>query len=301
MSACAKSKSIEPKQKVFEFPVNHQIPKEAATFFDKGEGDIRFQSSNVDIKKLGTYEATILYKNKGFPIEIQIKDDEKPEVKLVQNPLVVALDTKLEHVQDWMRKNIMITDNYDTAFEELKLLSSMPTTEKEMVFSIKIKDSSGNESNPVEMVVQFTKKGDKKNELGKEKTPVSATVKPQAPNTRKPQLPKRVDNATPPIRQTQNTPPPVKSPRPQQQPSQPKTLPMLTVENFPAFALGNSGRVFATYKEAYEWANTQVTTAGSPWYEYQMDISNPFLPGYANTGSDHSPYTVSFWNYDAFG
>lgn len=289
ISACALSKHMEPKQRVFEFPVNTQIPKEASLFFDKGEGAIVFQTSNVNIKKIGNYQATIVYKKKEFPIEIHMKDTEKPEVKLIKNRLVVALHMKVDEVQELMRKNMMITDNYDTVFEELSLLSSMPTTEKEMVFSIQIKDASGNESNAVEMVVQFTKSGKMKEKLGKEKTSVSTTAKPQVlkpvhtPSSAKPESP----NSLPPSKP--------------QHPPKPDTLPMLTVENFPIHAVGNSGRVFTTYDQAYEWANVQATTLGSPWFEYQMDISNPYIPGYANTGSDDAPYTVSFWNYNGFG
>ena len=72
-------------------------------------------------------------------------------------------------------------------------------------------------------------------------------------------------------------------------------MPKLTVDNFPSALLGNSGRVFATEAEAYNWANEQVTTEGSPWFEYYMDIGQPYAGGYSNAGQPDCPWTVSFF------
>lgn len=72
-------------------------------------------------------------------------------------------------------------------------------------------------------------------------------------------------------------------------------LPVMTVDNFPSNLLGNSGRVFATYDEAYAWANEQVKLEGSPWYGYYMEIGQPFDGNYANAGDGTTPWTVDFF------
>lgn len=74
-----------------------------------------------------------------------------------------------------------------------------------------------------------------------------------------------------------------------------KEKPVMTVSNFPSYLLGNSGRVFATYDEAYAWANEQVKLEGGPWYGYYMEIGQPFDGDYANAGDGTTPWTIEFF------
>lgn len=99
----------------------------------------------------------------------------------------------------------------------------------------------------------------------------------------------------PPVKPTPPTDKPEKPPVVPEKPTEP-TLPKLTVDNYPSYALGNSGRVFATRDEAYEWANSQVTKEGSPWFGYTMDLTQAFLPNFQNNGQGADcPVTVQFW------
>lgn len=69
----------------------------------------------------------------------------------------------------------------------------------------------------------------------------------------------------------------------------------MTVDNFPSYHIGNSGRVFATKAAAEEWANTQATTEGSPWFDCLIELSQPNDPDFQNT--ENNPWTVNFYKY----
>ena len=73
-----------------------------------------------------------------------------------------------------------------------------------------------------------------------------------------------------------------------------KEKPIMTVNNFPSYHLGNSGRVFSTYDEAYNWANEQIKLEGSPWYGCQMELSSP-SSGSEFAPSDNNPWTINFY------
>ena len=69
----------------------------------------------------------------------------------------------------------------------------------------------------------------------------------------------------------------------------------MSVDNFPDYLLGNSNRVFASYEEAYTWANEQIRLKGGPWYGCYMEIGQPYDGDYANAGESDVPWTVQFF------
>ncbi|MCR0435964.1 hypothetical protein MKD03_10660 [[Clostridium] innocuum] len=92
---------------------------------------------------------------------------------------------------------------------------------------------------------------------------------------------------------TKPAPAPKPTPKPEPEPTPEPALPQMTVSNIPSYLIGNSGRVFATRDEAYVWANGQVTTEGSPWFDYMMALEQPTDSDFTN--SDSNPWTVTFY------
>ena len=91
-------------------------------------------------------------------------------------------------------------------------------------------------------------------------------------------------------------PKPTPKPEPKPEPTPEPAKPKLTVDNFPSYALGNTGRVFATQAEADAWAQEQINTEGSPWYGAGMWSSGqPYLGDYSNAGEPDSPWTVDIY------
>lgn len=170
VSSCVFSKGITLKDKIFEVQVNQEMSKLASRYFDnyEGEEEIVFRKSNINIKKIGQYDAKIAFKDKEYDIKLVVKDKEKPIVTLKNSLLVIASDKKLESVNELIDKDVMITDNYDINFPKLSILKELPNAEKEMIFPLQAKDSSGNLSKVVELHIQFTHDGKQKKGLLRE-------------------------------------------------------------------------------------------------------------------------------------
>ena len=91
-------------------------------------------------------------------------------------------------------------------------------------------------------------------------------------------------------------PKPTPKPEPKPEPTPEPALPKLTVNNFPSYLLGNTGRVFATEAEANTWAEEQINTEGSPWYgAISWDATQPYDGNYSNAGEPDSPWTVNIY------
>lgn len=342
------------KKSEFEVLVNKELDLQATTYFDGAKKDekIAIQKSALDIKTLGSYDLNIKYDKKAYDIKVKVVDKEAPTLKVKKTVYSFDLKTTALIVNETINKDIIITDNYDTKFNDIEIVKDIPKEEKEFVVKLSVEDSSKNKSDEVEIKIMFTKDGKEKKDLkqeqkvattkGEEKkkevastnngnnTPSkeenkgdsssvskpnnngSSNSKPNnggsTPPTEKPTTPPRptppVDKPSkPPVvpekpnEPSKPTPPPSK-PNPPTEPSKPPVTPnkpKLTVDNFPNYLLGNSGRVFATEDEAYEWANTQVTKEGSPWYEYTMMLVQPFDGSFSNAGESDCPWTVDFW------
>lgn len=178
LAGCTNVKSATLKKTEFVFSVNHEISKRAADYFDNcNENDeIVFRKSDVNVKKIGHYQATIAYKERDYEIKIDVMDREKPVIKLKKDVFVIALHRDYKDVQEQLNKGIMVTDNYDTVFPKFSLLKKMPMEEKEILYPIQVKDTSGNASDVVTLRVQFTKDGKAKSGLKQETNDVEVIV-----------------------------------------------------------------------------------------------------------------------------
>lgn len=328
-----------------EVPVHKELDLSASCFFDSVDKNDRVtvKSGNLDIQKLGTYTVTIAYGKEDYKLKVKVVDKEKPVLKWKKKRLVFKLDTRLDKVNAAIRDNAVITDNYDKQFQAFTGLKSIPKSEKEVVFDVQVKDSSGNVSEKNSLLVQFTSDGREKAGLKQEhaSTEISSdTAKAEKKETKKEAKKKteKKDNKesgkASESKGTESTNTEAKVQQPEQgqassavsgkqegggevnnakpEPDSPKEpagnaekkepvyppekeKPIMTVNNFPSYLLGNSGRVFATYDEAYAWANEQVKLEGSPWYGYYMEIGQPFDGDYANAGDGTTPWTVEFF------
>lgn len=182
IAGCANTKSATLKKTKFEFSVNHELPTLASDYFDNCNDvdKIVFRKSNVNVKKIGHYRATIAYNDKDYEIGIDVKDKEKPIIKLKKDIFVIALHHNYSDVKKQLNKNIMVTDNYDSEFPEFTFFKELPTEEKEIHFPLQVKDTSGNISDVVIFKVQFTKDGKAKSGLKQECKDVEVIVGKEA-------------------------------------------------------------------------------------------------------------------------
>ncbi len=307
---CGCASGVKLKSNVFEFPVKKEINVNATEFFDPvgKDKEIVIKKSDVDIQKLGTYNMSIQYEGKNYDIKIKITDKEKPVIHYKKETLVFPLTVSLKNVNQAIQDNVVITDNYDKNFEIPKL-SSLPSSSTEIVLRMKVKDKSGNESDEKKLILQFTNDGKKQKNLSSQEQIADLSVKKEKEEI-------KVKNSN---KQAKN-----ENLNPETDKEHEKTveemtkessdesigfdkedvvypeeeLPILTVDNFPSYLLGNSGQVFATYEEANIWAEEQTSLSGGPWEGCIMEIIQPFDGNYANAGQDDTPWTINFSTID---
>ena len=133
------------------------------------------------VKKVGTYKGIISYEGIDYKINFNVVDEEKPVLTLNGNGLFeYKLDATVDEVNTEINSYLSISDNYDTTFEPISVITEMPTEEQEIEVTLTVKDSSGNESDPVIVTITFTKT--------EEEIPEIQTPTPQEP-TEPPALP----------------------------------------------------------------------------------------------------------------
>lgn len=333
------------KAKEIEVSVHKELDLSASCFFDSaGKADkVTVKSGNLDIQKLGTYAITIAYEKETYDVKVKVVDKEKPVLKWKKDKLIFKTGTDADKVNSAIRENAVITDNYDKSFQDLPDMKNLPKTEKEIIYDVQVKDSSGNVSDKSTLILQFTSDGKKKENLKQERTSVSITVEENAAkseekktktaskkDTKKKddkssdsaasnkegkateskveETAKNNDSSAPSKQENSNSqssaekkPKPdansggssgnTAEPEPVYPPKEEK--PVMTVDNIPNYLYGNSRQVFATHDEAYEWANSQVTSDGSPWFGYQIALEQPTDSDFINT--DNNPWTVTFY------
>lgn len=246
--------------------VNEQINKDIVITdnYDTSFGDIEI------IKDIPKEEREVL-------VKLAVEDSSKNKSEEVE--------IKIQFTKDGKEKpNLKREDNTVTAKVEEK--------KKETAFSTNGDASSNkNEGNkpPKKDEPKDDSSGNKKPDKG------PSDVNPDSGGGTPPKPPvKPTDPPKPPVKPSPPKPSPPTD-KPQKPPVVPEEKPKLTVDNFPNYLLGNSGRVFATENEAYEWANAQVTKEGSPWFGFTMMLGQPFDGDYSNSGGGDCPWTVSFW------
>lgn len=310
---CGCASDVKLKSEMFEFPVKEELDLHAKNFFDPigNEKEVVIKKSDVNVQKLGTYTMSIQYDYKDYTVRIKIIDKEKPVIHCKEKILVFPLSTNLKKVNKAIQDNVVITDNYDKSFE-LPKVSKIPSSASEVILRIKVKDKSGNESDEVKVTLQFTDDGKKQSNLSKQEETAYLTVVKDKHKTEN-----KTSNHDSSVSKQENNNSSNNSVQetPAKQPSQEiqndskilekeevvypeEELPIMTVDNFPSYLLGNSGRVFATYEEANAWAEEQTSIPGGPWEDCIMEIIQPFDGNYANAGQDDTPWTVNFSTMD---
>lgn len=314
LSGCASN--VKLKSQILEFPVKEELDLDAKNYFNPvgKEKEVVIKKSDVDVQKIGTYTMSIQYENKDYNVKIKIIDKEKPVVHCKKKTLVFPLSTDLKTVNETIQNNVAITDNYDKTFE-LPKVSKIPSSASEVILRIKVKDKSGNESDETKLTLQFTEDGKKQTNLSSQEEKTSLTaVKDTSKSKKNDSVKQSNNNSISKQENVDNSKSPIQE-KPVKQPSQgiqndneslekeevvypEEELPIMTVDNFPSYLLGNSGRVFATYEEASSWAEEQTSIPGGPWEDCIMEIIQPFDGNYANAGQDDTPWTVNFSTMD---
>lgn len=154
----SKSAELVIKQQIFTIPVNSELDTDPRTYVSgiESSNEAKINFDGVDITKVGTYEGVIAYDGTDYKIKFNVVDEEKPVLTLNGNGLFeYKLDATVDEVNTEINSYLSISDNYDTTFEPISVISEMPTEEQEMEVSLTVKDSSGNESDPVTVHIKF--------------------------------------------------------------------------------------------------------------------------------------------------
>lgn len=161
-----------------EIPVHKELDLSASCFFDSVDkaDKVTVKSGNLDIQKLGTYSITIAYGNEDYKLKVKVVDKERPILKWKKKRLIFKLGSNLDKVNDAIRDNAVITDNYDKKFQSFAGLKRIPESDKEVVFDVQVKDSSGNLSEKNSLLVQFTSDGKEKSGLKQEHASAEVSI-----------------------------------------------------------------------------------------------------------------------------
>lgn len=179
----ATKSNITVKQETFKAEVNEEIKQEATLYLDgiDEKASASYDFTTVDIKKLGYYEGKIIYNGHTYKINFEVVDTQKPVVKLTNGEkFVFDLDASVEEVNNKINEVLEITDNYEKEFEPIKVIDAIPSEEVELDVKVTVKDSSGNESDPITVTIQFTETGEEKDDIKKEEKTVTTVSKETA-------------------------------------------------------------------------------------------------------------------------
>lgn len=175
--------NITVKQETFKTEVNEEIKQEATLYLDgiDEKASASYDFTTVDTKKLGYYEGKIIYNGHTYKINFEVVDTKKPVVKLTnEQKFVFDLDASVEEVNNKINEALEITDNYEKEFEPVKVIDAIPSEEVELDVKVTVKDSSGNESDPITVTIQFTETGEEKEDIKKEEKTVTTVSKETA-------------------------------------------------------------------------------------------------------------------------
>lgn len=153
-----KSAELVIKQQVFTIPVNAELDTDPRTYASgiESSSEVNVNFDGVDVTKVGSYEGIISYDGTDYKIKFNVVDEEKPVLTLNGNGLFeYKLDATVEEVNTEINSYLSISDNYDTTFEPISVITEMPTEEQEIEVTLTVKDSSGNESDPVTVHIKF--------------------------------------------------------------------------------------------------------------------------------------------------
>lgn len=149
---------VKLDQDTFVINVNSEFDKKAESYLKgmKNPEQATADWDKVDMSKIGLYDVTIKYKGEEYKIRFDVRDKEKPVLKLSKTEFEFTLDTSLEDVNKVINEAVTVTDNYDKKFEAIKVVSELPKEIGEQTYHISVKDTTGNESDKVQIKVTYT-------------------------------------------------------------------------------------------------------------------------------------------------
>lgn len=260
--------------------VNTELNKEATTYLDgmKDPQSASIDFDEVDIKKVGAYKGIITYSDVDYTIEFEIVDTTKPVLSIEKTTYAFLLSDDVDDVNSIINKDIKITDNYDKEFEALDVVKEIPSEEKALKVKLCVKDTSGNESDPLEITVEFTE--EESSDSSSSSGTVIADLTPKPTPTPEPTPVPEPDPIPEPLPEPDPAPQPDPTPEPAPTP-EPET-PSYTV---PAGAL--DGGIFNSKEEArawvvkigsdpnskyYGWMGSSHKLSNGQWYAYLTEM-----------------------------
>lgn len=148
----------ELKADSFSIEVKTAPSTEAKTYFkDVEDGTVVFQD-DVDTSHLGDVQAVIVYEGSEYPVLFSVVDETAPLLKIKEKEFSFEVGASLEKINETINREIQITDNYDTEFAPLKVFEKDIRKAQTFKKKLSVKDTAGNISNEVEIIVYFKEK-----------------------------------------------------------------------------------------------------------------------------------------------
>lgn len=260
----ATREQVTQKATDFEINVNTEVSTDITKYLDgvKNPDQVKVDWKIVDTTKIGDYDVMINYKDNDYKLTFHVSDKEKPVLKLSKTEFEFTLDTSIDDVNKTINESITITDNYDKKFEPVKAVTELPKETGEQTYNLSVKDTTGNESDKVQIKVNYTESQEEEPQENQQYQTGGGTDTTQGGYT--PQTP--VNNTPTPSPEPQAPVAPTPEPQaPVEQPSNNGGAVKVEV-NIPDGAL--DGGLFNSFDEGYAWADQYVNDPNSEWYHH---------------------------------
>ena len=220
--------------------VNTEIDRDLSTYLH-GMRQPELASADWDalnMEQVGIYEVAILYKDQSYVLHVDVRDRKKPTLEIDRKEFSFPLHESSEAINVELNSHITIKDNYDMEFAPISIVKEMPTEPQTISYPFSVKDSSGNESDVVEVTITYIV----------EEPPVS----------------NRNDNTSP---SSPSSEVPTESPSSSVPSDQPSNPPVQNVEEFkPVAPAGAIEGYFGSRDEADSWIASYADDPNSEWY-----------------------------------
>lgn len=248
---------VTQKATDFDINVNTEVDTDITKYLDgvKNPEQVKVDWKTVDTTKIGNYDVTIKYKDNDYKVTFHVVDKEKPVIKLSKTEFEFTLDTSLEDVNKTINDSVKVTDNYDKKFEPVKAVTELPKETGEQTYNLSVKDTTGNESDKVQIKVNYTEPQEEEPQENQQYQSGGETGTTQGGYT--PQAP------------VNNTPTP--SPEPQAPVEQPSNNDYHVIVDVPSGAL--DGGLFNSNAEGSAWAHQYTDDPNSEWYNHMISCT----------------------------
>lgn len=151
--------TLKLKNSTFTLEAGEAINEEVSFYVDEKESvlkNVKLDLSKVDVKKIGTYDAFVTYKKEKFPFKVEVKDTKAPVLSAEYNQFdfYIEANSRVDEIKEFARVSAKDALDGDLTSKIEGWPTELPTTAGEQIYTVKVKDATGNEAT-MEIKVTF--------------------------------------------------------------------------------------------------------------------------------------------------